>query len=127
MDAASDPDPFSTLQWQFDAARAPLPPGLRFDPATGQLSGVPTRAGDYALSFLVSDEFQRMVASNLEYMLQLARSSGSAGFTLNDALLALPDHGLGSERLRSEIERLLRAQLLDVANDPAGRVFYRDP
>jgi TM2 domain-containing membrane protein YozV len=70
---------------------------------------------------------ERQQSSLERQLLQLARSSGSAGFTLNDALLALPDHGLGSERLRSEIERLLRAQLLDVANDPAGRVIYREP
>lgn len=70
---------------------------------------------------------ERQQSSLERQLLQLARNSGSAGFTLNDALLALPDDGLGSERLRSEIERLLRAQLLDVANDPAGRVIYREP
>ena len=61
-------------------------------------------------------------------LVQLARRSGPAGFTLNDALLALdlPD-AVGSEAVRAEIERLLHAQLLDVANDERGRVIYREP
>jgi TM2 domain-containing membrane protein YozV len=61
-------------------------------------------------------------------LLELARRSGDAGFTLNDALLAL-DHGsgVGSEAVRSEIQRLLEIQLLDVGNDSRGRVVYREP
>jgi len=61
-------------------------------------------------------------------LLQLARRSGSGGFTLNDAVLALQlPPGSGSEQLRSEIERLLHSDLLDVGNDERGRVIYREP
>ena len=70
---------------------------------------------------------ERQQGSLERQLLLLARSSGSAGFTLNDALLAVPDPAVGSKRLRYEIDRLLRAELLDVANDPAGRVIYREP
>ena len=70
---------------------------------------------------------ERQQGSLERQLLLLARNSGSAGFTLNDALLAVPDPALGSKRLRSEIDRMLHAQLLDVANDPAGRVIYREP
>jgi TM2 domain-containing membrane protein YozV len=70
---------------------------------------------------------ERQQGSLERQLLLLARSSGSAGFTLNDALLAVPDPALGSKRLRTEIDRMLRAELLDVANDPAGRVIYREP
>jgi hypothetical protein len=61
-------------------------------------------------------------------LLELARRSGDAGFTLNDALLAL-DHGsgVGSEAVRTEIQRLLEIHLLDVGNDSRGRVVYREP
>lgn len=66
---------------------------------------------------------------SLEYqLLALARSSGAAGFTLNDALLALQlPHGLDSQAVRAEIERLLQNHLLDVSNDQRGRVIYREP
>jgi TM2 domain-containing membrane protein YozV len=61
-------------------------------------------------------------------LLRLARRSGRNGFTLNDALieLELPQEG-DSEMVRSEIERLLHAELLDVGNDERGRVVYREP
>lgn len=61
-------------------------------------------------------------------LLRLARRAGTSGFTLNDALieLELPQEG-GSEMVRTEIERLLHAQLLDVGNDERGRVIYREP
>ncbi|WP_094559508.1 TM2 domain-containing protein [Synechococcus sp. 8F6] len=61
-------------------------------------------------------------------LVQLARRSGEAGFTLNDALLEMDlPLGVESREVREEIERLLHAQLLDVANDPRGRVIYREP
>ncbi|EDY37383.1 TM2 domain protein [Cyanobium sp. PCC 7001] len=61
-------------------------------------------------------------------LLQLARMRGERGFTLNDAVLSLEDHdALESEELRSVIERLLHAHLLDVGNDERGRVIYREP
>lgn len=61
-------------------------------------------------------------------LLRLARRAGSSGFTLNDALieLELPQNG-DSEMVRTEIERLLHAELLDVGNDERGRVVYREP
>ena len=61
-------------------------------------------------------------------LVQLARRSGQAGFTFNDALLEmdLPD-GMDSLEVRQEIERLLHADLLDVGNDERGRVVYREP
>ncbi len=61
-------------------------------------------------------------------LLLLARRSGSAGFTINDALLELElpaDAGL--PEVSGEIERLLHADLLDVGNDERGRVVYREP
>ena len=66
---------------------------------------------------------------SLEYqLLALARRSGPEGFTLNDALLDLQlPIGLDSEGVRAEMERLLHADLLDVANDERGRVIYREP
>ena len=61
-------------------------------------------------------------------LLALARRSGPEGFTLNDALLDLQlPIGLDSEGVRAELERLLHAHLLDVANDERGRVIYREP
>jgi hypothetical protein len=61
-------------------------------------------------------------------LLQLARVRGERGFTLNDAVLSLEDQdALQSEELRTVIERLLHAHLLDVGNDERGRVIYREP
>ena len=61
-------------------------------------------------------------------LVQLARRSGAAGFSLNDALLELElPAGVESPEVRQEIERLLHAQLLDVGNDERGRVVYREP
>jgi len=61
-------------------------------------------------------------------LVQLARRRGEAGFTLNDALLEMDlPQGVESREVREEIERLLHAQLLDVANDARGRVIYREP
>ena len=61
-------------------------------------------------------------------LVQLARRSGTAGFSLNDALLELElPAGVESPEVRQEIERLLHAQLLDVGNDERGRVVYREP
>lgn len=66
---------------------------------------------------------------SLEYqLLALARRSGSGGFTLNDALLALQlPPAADSQVVRAEIERLLQLHLLDVGNDERGRVIYREP
>lgn len=61
-------------------------------------------------------------------LLELARRSGDAGFTLNDALLALErDSGVDSDAVRAEIQHLLEGHLLDVGNDSRGRVVYREP
>ncbi|MCP9926813.1 TM2 domain-containing protein [Cyanobium sp. CH-040] len=61
-------------------------------------------------------------------LLELARRSGDRGFTINDALLALqPGSPVDSQQLRAEIQRLLENHLLDVGNDPRGRVVYREP
>ena len=61
-------------------------------------------------------------------LLRLARTSGHAGFSLNDALIELDlPSGAGSAVVRSEIERLLTEHLLDVGNDDRGRVVYREP
>ena len=61
-------------------------------------------------------------------LLALARRSGAAGFTLNDALLELKlPADLPRERVREEVERLLFDHLLDVGNDERGRVVYREP
>ena len=61
-------------------------------------------------------------------LLQLARRSGAAGFTINDAILAIQPPGLASpDQLRSTIERLMHADLLDVCNDERGRVVYKEP
>jgi hypothetical protein len=61
-------------------------------------------------------------------LLRLARHKGREGFTINDALLELQlPHGADSTSVRSEIERLMHADLLDVGNDERGRVIYREP
>ncbi|MFO7630029.1 MAG: NINE protein [Prochlorococcaceae cyanobacterium] len=61
-------------------------------------------------------------------LLALARRSGPAGFTFNDALLELSlPAATPRERIREEIERLLFDNLLDVDNDERGRVIYREP
>ncbi|MCT0199465.1 NINE protein [Synechococcus sp. CS-1325] len=61
-------------------------------------------------------------------LLLLARQAGRAGFTINDAMLAveLPS-GSSTEQMRTEIERLMLDDLLDVGNDEHGRVVYREP
>jgi TM2 domain-containing membrane protein YozV len=61
-------------------------------------------------------------------LLQLARRSGNAGFTINDALLELQlPRAVDSSTVFAEIERLLHGHLLDVGNDERGRVIYREP
>jgi len=61
-------------------------------------------------------------------LLLLARSRRLEGFTINDAILNLQTgNNQSSEAVRSEIERLLHAHLLDVGNDAQGRVVYREP
>lgn len=61
-------------------------------------------------------------------LLRLARSSGHAGFSLNDALIELElPASAGSAVVRAEIERLLAEHLLEVGNDERGRVVYREP
>ena len=61
-------------------------------------------------------------------LLVLARSSGSTGFTLNDAILTLQlPVNVDRAAVRAEIEVLLNEQLLDVGNDERGRVVYREP
>jgi hypothetical protein len=66
---------------------------------------------------------------SLEFqLLDLARRSGPAGFTLNDAVLALQlPQGVDSGGVRTEIERLLHSDLLEVGNDERGRLIYREP
>jgi len=61
-------------------------------------------------------------------LLQLARRSGPAGFSINDAVLALEPRGqIDTLAVRAEIDRLLHADLLDVSNNHLGRVVYREP
>jgi TM2 domain-containing membrane protein YozV len=61
-------------------------------------------------------------------LLALARRSGNRGFTINDAVLELQlPPGADSAVVRSEIQRLLHSELLDVGNDERGRVVYREP
>jgi TM2 domain-containing membrane protein YozV len=66
---------------------------------------------------------------SIEYqLLHLARRRGQTGFTINDALLELRlPNDADSDTIRSEIERLMFAELLDVGNDERGRVIYREP
>lgn len=66
---------------------------------------------------------------SIEYqLLHLARRRGPTGFTINDALLELRlPYDADSDTIRSEIERLMVAELLDVGNDERGRVIYREP
>ncbi len=61
-------------------------------------------------------------------LLLLARRSGSVGFSINDAVLALEPNGVFDvAAVRAEIERLLHADLLDITNNQQGRVVYREP
>ena len=61
-------------------------------------------------------------------LLLLARRSGSVGFSINDAVLALEPSGVFDvAAVRAEIERLLHADLLDITNNQQGRVVYREP
>ena len=61
-------------------------------------------------------------------LLLLARRSGSLGFSINDAVLALEPSGVFDvAAVRAEIERLLHADLLDITNNQQGRVVYREP
>lgn len=81
-----------------------------------------------ALSALAQPGAEEMEVSLERQLLLLARRVGPQGFTLNDALvdLHLP-RSIDSAMVRSEIERLLQAELLDVGNDERGRVVYREP
>lgn len=83
---------------------------------------------EQALAGLSLDAGEAMAFSLERQLLLLARRSGPAGFTINDALvdLQLPA-SIDSARVREEIERLLLADLLDVGNDERGRVIYREP
>lgn len=70
----------------------------------------------------------RALPSLERQLLSLARRQGEAGFTLNDALLELQlPSDADSQAVSAEIQRLLRADLLDVGNDARGRVIYREP
>ena len=61
-------------------------------------------------------------------LLLLARRSGEAGFSLNDALLAIqPPEMAQLEAVRTELERMQLADLLLVTSDERGRVVYREP
>jgi hypothetical protein len=75
---------------------------------------------------------QRILSQSQErldrQLLALARRSGEAGFTFNDALLQLSlPADLPRERVRQELEQLLHDHLLDIGNDERGRVVYREP
>jgi len=81
-----------------------------------------------ALSALDQGEGEEMAVPLERQLLLLARRSGPQGFTLNDALLELQlAPGEDSGAVRSEIERLLHAHLLEVGNDERGRVIYTEP
>ena len=56
----------------------------------------------------------------------LARSKGSAGFSLNDAVLAL-DPAVELAELRRVLDDLQQHELLLISNDEQGRVVYREP
>ena len=61
-------------------------------------------------------------------LLLLARCSGEAGFSLNDALLAIqPPEMAQLDAVRKELERMQLADLLLVTSDERGRVVYREP
>jgi len=59
-------------------------------------------------------------------LLLLARSKGPAGFSLNDAVLAL-DPAVELAELRRVLEDLQQHELLLISNDEQGRVIYREP
>ncbi|OUW29926.1 MAG: hypothetical protein CBD29_00905, partial [Synechococcus sp. TMED169] len=59
-------------------------------------------------------------------LLLLARSKGSAGFSLNDAVLAL-DPAVELAELRRVLDDLQQHELLLISNDAQGRVVYREP
>ena len=56
----------------------------------------------------------------------MARSKGPAGFSLNDAVLAL-DPAVELAELRRVLEDLQQHELLLISNDEQGRVIYREP
>ena len=59
-------------------------------------------------------------------LLLLARSKGPAGFSLNDAVLAL-DPAVELAELRRVLDDLQQHELLLISNDEQGRVVYREP
>jgi TM2 domain-containing membrane protein YozV len=93
------------------------------------IPGLVDRTNQALLLEQASPELRSGALPSIEYqLLHLARRKGQQGFTINDALLELRlPHAVDSDTVRSEIERLMLAELLDVGNDERGRVIYREP
>ena len=68
----------------------------------------------------------RQNTSSTSNPLLLAGSKGVAGFSLNDAVLAL-DPAVELVELRRVLEDLQQHELLLISNDEQGRVVYREP
>ena len=56
----------------------PQVPGLSFDPGTRQLTGTPTQAGDYTLTYTVTDE--NGDATSFTFTISVAATAGGASF-----------------------------------------------
>ncbi|HBP54257.1 MAG TPA: NINE protein [Synechococcus sp. UBA8638] len=98
---------------------------------TGGLCGV----GSVVDLFLIPEQVRSFNRSALgsgqqapmtlgQSILALARRRGVRGFTFNDAVLEL---GHSPEAIRPALESLMLEDCLHVANDPEGRVIYREP
>lgn len=58
--------------------RGSLPPGLRLDTTSGEISGTPTSEGTYNFTVMVTDD---VMASDRSYSLVVTRSGGGGGLT----------------------------------------------